>query len=966
MSNYKSWLSNLASNENAAALSGFIKQAVSQVESGIDRVLDIQPAGATSPKQQSSSAELPDDHTQEPHGSPAPTVSSTLRSLQSTFSAFTAPAAPAAQQESSTSHSQPPLQPSFIPVTDDFFTSLLGDVLPASSPKNAANGSPSSATSSRPPPTAAAALSPLMPRSSELRSPAATSGPTPSTDIERGKLVHESRTSESTEERKVEIEKSRDEAQAGNEVVDLAQQGGNEAGGTADEEKAKNGSDTRESQHWEVMQPEEPKGSPRGVQTPASSLETSSIGHESQKPSSPLHSDSQHTSETPKGSLSPKSVASPSQTKTDHQASADSSDASSISAEVKRLEVVVAQREQQLMNAMLANTTLNETMGNLRSQLEALTAQKQKAVADHENLVKDLTSRLEETNRLLAAITKERDSLKNSSSSFERTLADKEEQIKGLMEEGEKLSKTELKSSTMIKKLRTRQTELEKEAKELQKKLDQSLAETAEVKERLARVADSEKRQNDSLRHMAESGQKHEAQVLKLESDLNSAKELNVSLQAQLDRAWQQLAEVRKQQAEANSVAQTEALEREIKANEQLHQQLDEVRSEAEATTAALKKELQELRMALARVEDETGWKEDVARKEITGLQNRLQAAEARNEELSSITQNSTKPLLRQIEMLQQQHAIAQKQWEHVEESMTIRLREMEVFRSTAAEKERAWSERLTDLNARIASADASYARERQEKSSLLTELESARHRNDLLEIQIRDLKTKIETLKNSHARELEDAKENYEDMLQHQLEQAREQIAERERQRVEKEVQKNKLRLDITRRHSGLSVSPRLPVSSASSVASKPGSPSELVSREELPSTTSATTGGSSAVIIERLQSALKQYEGQMAALKTQLQMAGQSRDEMAEELVKVTNEVEESRKLGAEFERFKMEHSALNSRYLASLELLGEKEERVQELEQDIQDLKDMYRTIFETRTAGASGPPPTSTDS
>ncbi|KAI8803345.1 hypothetical protein BJ742DRAFT_502321 [Cladochytrium replicatum] len=159
--------------------------------------------------------------------------------------------------------------------------------------------------------------------------------------------------------------------------------------------------------------------------------------------------------------------------------------------------------------------------------------------------------------------------------------------------------------------------------------------------------------------------------------------------------------------------------------------------------------------------------------------------------------------------MLQQQHVIAQKQWEHVEESMTIRLREMEVFRSTAAEKERAWSERLTDLNARVASADASYARERQEKSSLFTELDSAKHRHDLLEIQIRDLKTKIETLKNSHARELEDVKENYEDMLQQQLEQAREQLAERERQRVEKEIQKSKLRLDITRRHSGLSVSP-------------------------------------------------------------------------------------------------------------------------------------------------------------
>ncbi|KAI8803344.1 hypothetical protein BJ742DRAFT_502379 [Cladochytrium replicatum] len=406
MTTYKSWLSNLASNENATALSGLIKQAVSQVESGIDRVLDIQPATAIS--KQSLSTELGDYHNQEPHGSPSPTVSSTLRSLQSTFnSAFTAPAAPAAQQESSTSHSHPPSQSSIIPVTDDFFASLLGDVLTTSSPKNAAATPTSLSTSIRPPLTAAAALSPLMPRSSEAWSPGSNSNPKTSVEMGSEKLVDESKKSESTAEKNVEAEKGGDETR--NIVVDTHQTGDEV---NVEVEKAKNKSDTGDSINLDAVQPEESSGTTGGIQTLTSSLETSFIPHEShledQKLSSPFNSDSQITSETPTGSRSPKPIASPLQTQHDLPASNDSTGAASFSEDVKQLEVVVAQREQQLMNAMLANTSLNETMSNLKSQLEALTAQKQRDVADHEKLVKDLTARLEETNRLLAVITKVR------------------------------------------------------------------------------------------------------------------------------------------------------------------------------------------------------------------------------------------------------------------------------------------------------------------------------------------------------------------------------------------------------------------------------------------------------------------------------------------------------------------------------------------------------------------------------
>ena len=48
-------------------------------------------------------------------------------------------------------------------------------------------------------------------------------------------------------------------------------------------------------------------------------------------------------------------------------------------------------------------------------------------------------------------------------------------------------------------------------------------------------------------------------------------------------------------------------------------------------------------------------------------LQQRLRTAEARNDDLMSVAQDSTKPYLRQIELLQTQHGNAVKNWEGIE-----------------------------------------------------------------------------------------------------------------------------------------------------------------------------------------------------------------------------------------------------------------------------------------------------------
>lgn len=59
---------------------------------------------------------------------------------------------------------------------------------------------------------------------------------------------------------------------------------------------------------------------------------------------------------------------------------------------------------------------------------------------------------------------------------------------------GEALSKKELKSNQLIKKLKLKETELEKTNQDLTKKLDLTSAELLGLKEQLGKMADLEKR----------------------------------------------------------------------------------------------------------------------------------------------------------------------------------------------------------------------------------------------------------------------------------------------------------------------------------------------------------------------------------------------------------------------------------------------------------------------------------------
>ncbi|KAJ3291881.1 TATA element modulatory factor 1 [Borealophlyctis nickersoniae] len=622
--------------------------------------------------------------------------------------------------------------------------------------------------------------------------------------------------------------------------------------------------------------------------------------------------------------------------------------------EVEKYRQIIDQRERQLMTAMEENASLTDTVNVLRSQLEQLELARGEESAKVQQEMRELTDRLGVMDKQFKTIVKERDALRRSATSSQgslraaldetsRQLELKEEAIRGLMAEGEKLSKVEMKHLTTIKKMRAKEAETDRELKSLGQKLEDAAGEIAELKQRVAILSETEKKQADTICGLASLNEQQAKQLIKSQDEASTLKDRHADLQSTLDRAWKDLAEVRKQQADGNAAAASEALDKEIRANEELHKQLEVLQRQNEGLEASLRRET---------------------------LQKRLQIAEARNEDLSAANQEATRPLIRQYEMLQAQFNAATRSWEEMERSLTLRLRQAEADRTDAVDRERSLLERLHELSSRISSLEAQVSHERQENSRLALEMEAGRKRAIELEEVAIGATTKLEHAKAEHVNALEDAKENYQRMLHLQLEKERERQEEKQKSddwaRQNRELDKQKLRLDIGSRRTSYATSPG-PIPRRDSSAALEGPSSSFTRVNSMDSPGGMMTGLTPAAVIERLHSSVKQLEGQISSLQTQLQMATQTRDGLADELVKLTNENEtmwvlcvysgsikqlcdsylSTRKATmSKLQSAEKEKEDLNIRYLAALELLGEKTEQADELRADIQDMKDAFR--------------------
>lgn len=112
-----------------------------------------------------------------------------------------------------------------------------------------------------------------------------------------------------------------------------------------------------------------------------------------------------------------------------------------------------------------------------------------------------------------------------------------------------------------------------------------------------------------------------------------------------------------------------------------------------------------------------------------------------------------------------------------------------------------------------------------------------------------------------------------------------------------------------------------------------------------------STVGAGPSVQLVERMSAAVRRLESEKATHKEELARLVAQRDEAREEVVALMREVEEKRTQDERVDKLEKELKAVDERYQTTLEMLGEKTERVEELESDVKDLKKIYRELVQT---------------
>ncbi|GMQ08608.1 hypothetical protein CsSME_00052259 [Camellia sinensis var. sinensis] len=497
------------------------------------------------------------------------------------------------------------------------------------------------------------------------------------------------------------------------------------------------------------------------------------------------------------------------------------------------------------------------------------------------------------------------------------------------MAEGEELSKKQAAQESQIRKLRAQIRDLEEEKKGLTTKL--------QVEENKVESIKRDKAETEKL--LQETMENHQAELAVQKEFYTNA--LNAAKEAEA------LAEAR-----ASNEAKTE---------------LDSRLKEAEERETMLVQALEELRQTLSRTEQQAVFREDMLRRDVEDLQKRYQASERRCEELVTQVPESTRPLLRQIEYMQETTARRAEAWAAVERSLSSRLQEAEAKAAAAQERERSINERLSQTLSRLNVLEAQISCLRSEQTQLSRSLEKERQRAaenrqeylaakeeaDTHEGRVSQLEEEIRELRRKQKQELHEALMHRE-LLQQEID--REKAARLELERTA-HLQPSTVsdQSPITRQKSGFengTLSRKL--SSASSLGSMEESfflQASLDSSDNFSERRNMGEMATSPYFMKSMppsafEASLRQKEGELASYMSRLASLESIRDSLAEELVKMTAQCEKLRVEATMLPGIRAELEALRRRHSAALELMGERDEELEELRADIVDLKEMYR--------------------
>ncbi|KAF5305636.1 hypothetical protein FQR65_LT07717 [Abscondita terminalis] len=627
----------------------------------------------------------------------------------------------------------------------------------------------------------------------------------------------------------------------------------------------------------------------------------------------------------------------------------DDSHSSEIDRLLKRISEmteILELREAKLIDFNRRNAELQEINNDLQHQLDIVLT-KQVETADLSQVAEEYTQRLSALEKKFQQAIRDKDILrkqleqsKQESSSrmskgeLDALLAEKDEVINELREEGEKLSKQQLQHSNIIKKLRAKEKEHETSIKHLKDNVEDLNSETERLKRSLIAKEDVERSQIEAVHQLTSKNKKFEYEVTQLQSQLDDVTQKYDTVKKSLDAARKELADKNK----ANS---------ELVVREQMLQSLENEKRMTESQNEEIINQLEDMRIKLRQAEDEYARREQNLRQENGDLLRRLEDAERRNEELAQSVSDVSKPIVRQLEALQSTHNSKLATFEKIEQKLILKINEIQSKYQSASDSERSLREECLNMRSKL--------------SSLETQLNTTMHQNEMLTIDVEQAKT-VKTLMEQELKgqinALEQevfAERDKNDAFQREIS-ALEQQLSIEKTATEAERRKTSMLQDQMRNErieapaSGSRQSPTVTRTTSPTLSVGRLSLSESLSSTvwplDDPPDLSPAPRFTNMFELQTLQSNLKQRDGEVQQLQWELNRREHEKNLLSNELSKLLTRVEELEEKCKKMDSVRAEFVEVQQQYDMLCQLYGEKVEQNEELKLDLLDVKELYK--------------------
>lgn len=616
----------------------------------------------------------------------------------------------------------------------------------------------------------------------------------------------------------------------------------------------------------------------------------------------------------------------------------------------------------------------------LHSHLEAAASRQklQDELNEHVERIDALQAKLKFLS-IEAANSAKKTATEAEAGSTEKRLAEKDEKIALLLQEGTALQKIEMKLRQALKKAQTDARANDKANTDVRQRAEKAERDSRILEDRVRRAEAAAKRAEQTLATSTQASSGLEA----ITRERDALKNTLAEIKAQLLRA-----NARADAAE--SKAANDLLEKERKKTAELQDDLTSAKVERELSEEKLRREIKDLKASLEREKEQTRAMETEMLGEQATLESKLESFRARAEEASSSDHGDVRAkLLRQIETLQSQYAAASQNWQGIEASLLGRITNLEKERDEVVTRESDVRRKLRDTSSKLKRAERDLEDAQNRLPDIEKELGQAEEEAQRLQKKIKQLEADLAQARS----DVEEQKAQAEKDTAQRIEEEKSKWAAT----LQFQTQRNDSPAGPHRRTSGLGVDPydrsssrRASVFPSMDTPSRqqsfpslkglsnggiPETPSIVTSQDHdeyfnnVPPTpasqshanspraihdlvsTSTVGAGPSVQLVERMSANVRRLESEKAASKDELVRLTTQRDESRQEVVNLMREVEEKRTVANRLAVVEEEHKALSQRHQTTLELLGEKSEQVEELKADILDVKQMYRQLADT---------------